>query len=128
MSTVTLTPATREDFAELAARSEHTPMIPPVRVVAIAGKVDGKVIAIGGIAFWPNGTKQAFADIGEEARKYPIALHKAALAVIELAKKHNCKQLRAVADEPKVVAEKWLMRLGFEPVWVGTDVNYVREL
>ncbi len=118
-----LVPASPADFAELAARSPNTPAAPPVRVIAIAGKVDGRVVAIGGVAIWPNGMKQAFADIGPEARNYPVTLHKAGLAVIELARKHKIRQLRAVADEPKEAATRWLLRLGFKPI-EGTDSNY----
>lgn len=122
-----LVPATPADFVDLATRSPHTPGAPPVRVIAIAGKVDGRVIAIGGIAIWPNGVKHAFADIGPEARKYPIAIHKAGLATIALAKKHGMRELRAVAAEPKDVALRWLLRLGFTPV-EGTDEEYVLKL
>lgn len=124
---VTLEPATAADFAELAQRSEFTPREPPFRVLALAGKADGRVIAIGGIAFRPNGVKQAFADIGPEARSYPVALHKAALATVELARRHNIRQLRAVADEPKDAAVRWLLRLGFKPV-EGAESNYVLNL
>lgn len=123
-----LAPATRQDFAELAARSADTPSAPPVRVMAIAGKVDGRVIAIGGVAFWPNGVRQAFADIGPEARQYPVTLHKAGLAVIDLARRYKVRQLRAVAAEPKEAAERWLLRLGFAPVEIGGETNYVLEL
>ena len=119
-----LVPATAADFAELAARSPDTPSAPPVRVIAIAGKVGDRVIAIGGVAIWPNGVKQAFADIGPEARKYPVTLHRAALVTIDLARKHNIRQLRAVAAEPKEAAVRWLVRLGFKHV-EGTEADYV---
>ena len=122
-----LVPATREDFAELAARSPNTPAVPPVRTIAIAGKVGDRVIAIGGVAIWPNGVKQAFADIGPEARSYPVTLHRAALQAIELARKHNIRQLRAVAHEPRDAAVRWLLRLGFKLV-EGTDDNYALQL
>lgn len=126
MACVTLAPATAADFADLAARSPNTPHVPRVQTIAIAGKVDGRVIAIGGVCFLPNGQRQAFADIGDEARKYPLALHKAALATIALAKKYRIKQLTAVAAEPLEAAERWLLRLGFqkEP---GSG-NYVRNI
>lgn len=122
-----IVPAKLTDFVEFAAQTPNTPSAPPVRVLAIAGKVDGRVIAIGGIAIRPNGVKQAFADIGPEARKYPITLHKAGLATIALAKKHGMRELRAVAAEPKEAAVRWLLRLGFTPV-EGTDDNYVLRI
>ena len=128
MSSVTLTPATAADFVELADRSFNTPAAPPTRVLALAGKIDGRVIAIGGISFWPNGVRGAFADVTPEARKHPIALHKAALATIELARKHKVKRLTAVADAPFDAAERWLLRLGFKEMMVGEVKQYVLDL
>ena len=121
-------PATERDFEDLSARSQHTPARPPLRVMAIAGRVDGRTIAIGGVMFHPNGVKHAFADIGDEARKYPIALHKAGLAIIELAKAQKVKQLVAVSDDLNEAAERWLLRLGFVPVRIGAEINYVLDL
>lgn len=126
MARVTLSPATSADFAELAARSPNTPPLPKVQTIAIAGKVDGRVIAIGGVCFLPNGQRHAFADIGDEARKFPIALHKAALATIALAKQYRVKRLTAVAAEPVEVAERWLLRLDFRKE-IGSG-NYVLDL
>ena len=125
---LTLHPATLADFAEFAARSDQTPPAPPTRIIAIAGKIDGCVVGIGGVAIWPNGARQAFADFGPEERDNPVTLHKAALKVLELARAHGIRQLRAVAAEPKVAAIRWLVRLGFEPVQIGEETNYVLNL
>ena len=127
MPKVTLTPATRADFAELAAVSENTPAVPPVRVLALAAKVDGRVIGIGGVAFFPTGQKVAFADITDEARKYPVSIHKAGLAAIDLARRHGIRQLVATGESHDA-SRRWLLRLGFLPVDVGAGVNYVRDL
>jgi hypothetical protein len=119
--------ATLADFAELAARSPHTPAQPPVRVMAIAGKVDGRVIAIGGIAFMPNGQRVAFTDITDEARKYPVTMHKAGLIMLALAKKHGIQRLVA-RGESHEASERWLLRLGFCKQIVGEATNYVIDL
>lgn len=124
---VILSLATREDFEELASRSKNTPAIPPVRVLALAAKVDGRVIGIGGIAFLRTGQKMAFADITDEARNYPVAIHKAGRAALDLAKRHGIKQLVAVGESHEA-SKRWLLRLGFEPVEVSGTVNYVIDL
>lgn len=125
---IVLSAASPEDFAEFAARSDLTPAKPPCRMIAVAGKMGGRVIGIGGVAMWPNGVAQAFADFGPEARECPLTLHKAGLAVVELARRHGLRQLRAVAAEPKIAAIRWLVRLGFEPVQIGDETNYVLNL
>lgn len=127
MPRVTLEPATREDFAELAAVSKKTPAAPPMRMLALAAKVDGRVIGIGGIAFNRYGQKVAFADITEEARKYPVSIHKAGLAAIALAKKQGLKQLVATGESHEA-SVRWLIRLGFRPVAVGNEVNFVLDI
>jgi hypothetical protein len=126
VSHVTLTPATAADFAELAARSPNTPPLPKVQTIAIAGKVDGRVIAIGGVCFLPNGQRQAFADVTDEAREHPIALHKAALATIALARKHKIWRLTATTSSGLDRDLRWLLRLGFRPE-DGTT-NFVLDL
>lgn len=126
MSRVTLEPATSADFADLAARSPNTPFLPKVQTIAIAGKVDGRVIAIGGVCFLPNGQRQAFADISDEARKYPIACHKAALATIALARQHKIWRLTATTSSGLERDLRWLLRLGFRPE-EGTT-NFVLDL
>lgn len=127
MPVVTITPATPEDFAELAARSDWTPAVPPVRSIALVGKVDGRAVAIGGVAFFKNGQNVAFCDITDEGRKYPLSIHRAGLAAIALAKEHGLKHLVATG-ESNVASQRWLVRLGFKPVLTGYGVNYVLEL
>lgn len=126
MARVTLSPATAADFAEFAARSPNTPPLPKVQTIAIAGKIDGRVIAIGGVCFLRNGQRQAFADIDDEARKYPIACHKAALATIALARKHKIWRLTATTSSGLERDLRWLLRLGFKPE-DGTP-NFVLDL
>ena len=126
MSRVVLAPATAADFADLAARSPNTPPLPKAQTIAIAGKIDGRVIAIGGVCFLPNGQRQIFADVTDEARAHPIALHKAALETIALAKKYRVKRVTAVAAEPLEAAERWLLRLGFRRE--AGSINYVLDI
>ena len=124
---VRLVPATAADFADLSARSPNTPSTPPVRMLALTAKVGDRVIGIGGVAFFKTGQKVAFADITDEARKYPITIHKAGLATLALAKKHGLKQLVATGESHDA-SLRWLLRLGFIPVETGAGTNYVLNL
>ena len=91
------------------------------RAIALTGRnADGKIVGIGGIAFPNIGIPFAFSDLTEEARQNPIALHKAALRLLELAKSKNIKQLAASADmAASPAAERWLQRLGFNKETIG---------
>lgn len=115
MSKVIVRPATAEDFANYTAAVFGEVKAVPLRARAFAGIVDGRVIGIGGIGFAPDGTRVAFADLTDEARKYPVALHKVALKTIELAKSLGIKQLLATTQTQQPRAEAWLLRLKFEP-------------
>lgn len=124
---VEIVPATPADFAALAERSESTPRAPPMRVVALAAKVEGRVVGIGGIAFYKNGQNVAFADITDEARKYGPAIHRAGRAAISLAKSRGIKRLVAIG-ESNPASSRWLIRLGFRPVDIDGVRNYVLDL
>jgi hypothetical protein len=112
-------PAVLGDFLKIYG----TP--PDYRVRAIAGEVGGEVIAVGGIAFLPNGSHVAFLRADDKARQFPMALHKAGLFIIKEARRLGIKRLVAYAEDGIEAAERWLKRLGFEPaeydgqeVWV----------
>jgi GNAT superfamily N-acetyltransferase len=84
----------------------------------MTGVVDGEVLAVGGIAYLPDGTHGAFLLADERARKYPVALHKAGLHVLQQARKFGIAKVVAMADPHIKPAKRWLKRLGFEPVTV----------
>lgn len=107
-----------EDFVEFDQPT-------PYRVLALTGRnEDGKIIGIGGIAFLPDGQRLAFADLTDEARAHPVALHKTALRILEVAKQRGMRRIIATADLcASPAAQRWLKRLGFvEHDYRGTPV------
>ena len=112
-----LRPATHADIVEACRYlyGEEKPI--PCRVFAYTGRVDGKVIAVGGIAFMPGGARIAFCDVSDEGRKYALSLHRGAKIVLEQARRLKIKNVVVVDhDANHAKTPKWLMRLGFEPI------------
>lgn len=122
MSRVAISPATADDFREIVGRE------PPVRVFALAGRLDGKLLGVGGIAFSPDGSRLAFCELTDEARKHPVSLHRAALMTMEMAKGMKIKRLIAEAQDNNGAAVRWLLRLGFAPATPGDDRVFVHAL
>jgi N-acetylglutamate synthase-like GNAT family acetyltransferase len=85
----------------------------PHRIHSITAEVDGKVIGIGGLAFQPDGHVVAFVQLGPEARRYPVALHRAALITMARARELGLTRVLAFADPAIEPSERWLTRLGF---------------
>lgn len=108
MADLILRPANGADIADLYGN-----LGPTVR--AIAGEVDGQVVGIGGLAF-VKGIVLAFADLDDEMRRRPIALHKAALGFLRQAKQAGHRHVFAECDRNIPRARPWLERLGFRPV------------
>ena len=117
MSRVVLRPATRADFDAMLAE----PL--PYRVRAIAGEVDGELLAIGGLAFQLDGTVTAFLQASEIARDYPVSLHRAALEILSEARRLRIPCVMAEAEAGVEPAQRWLTRLGFSPAHIdGQEV------
>jgi hypothetical protein len=100
----------------------------PFRIKGLTGKLGDEVLGVGGLAFLPDGTVAAFLIIKEEARKYPVALHKAALRTLAEARQMGIRKIVARAQKGLDAAAPWLARLGFKPFvmdnekfWVWTD-------
>ena len=106
----------------------------PYRIRAITALVDDRIIGVGGIAFPHNGPAIAFVQLvpssredaavcnGEhaatsipEARRYPVAFHRAGLMAMEMIRSSALRQVVATADADSDVAVRWLKRLGFQP-------------
>jgi hypothetical protein len=121
---VVIQPATRETcraaFEHLYGEAKDV----PCRILGFTGSVDGKVIGLGGIAFYANGARVAFCDISDEGRRFPLSLHRSARMLFGQAKKLGVK--RVVVLDSAEVHEKtpnWLRHLGFErmghaPGWI----------
>jgi hypothetical protein len=105
----------------------------PYRIRAITALIDGRVIGMGGIAFPPDGPAIAFVQLAPasqaetvgasepaaasmpEARRYPVAFHRAGLMAMEMIRRSRVAQVVATADASSDVAIRWLKRLGFQP-------------
>lgn len=124
---VEIVPATREDYEAAMLALHGAPSGAPTRVVGFAGKIGGRVIGVGGVAFYPN-VRIAFCDIGDEARKYKVSLHRAALMTIEKAKQMGVRRIVVTEDRMHEKTPHWLIRLGFEKMTVKGVSFYVRSL
>jgi hypothetical protein len=104
----------------------------PYRIRAITALIDDRVIGMGGIALPPDGPAIAFVQlvpplteetVGSEpaaaglpeARRYPVAFHRAGLMAMEMIRRCHVAQVVATADASNDVAVRWLKRLGFQP-------------
>jgi RimJ/RimL family protein N-acetyltransferase len=90
----------------------------PHRIKAYTGFIDDEVVCIGGLGFPPDSAPIAFADMKEAARQWPYAveLHRFARRVIKEAQESGVRRIIAKADPSIEAAERWLKRLGFEPL------------
>lgn len=118
---VTFRPTTTSDIPFLTDR----PL--PSRIQAITAEIEGRIIGLGGFAFQCDGTVIAFAEISPEARKYPMAIHRAGLMAMDLITKTRRSMVVAEAQPGNPAAERWLLRLGFEPTEIMGRKAYVWE-
>jgi|SRR5215472_1116305 len=129
MPKVTLRPTIAADLPHVTGE----PL--PYRIRAITALIDDRVIGLGGIAFPPQGPAIAFVQFTPsspnadstvchndptaksipEARRYPVAFHRAGLMAMEMIRKSEVRQVVATADADSDVAVRWLKRLGFKP-------------
>jgi hypothetical protein len=127
MSKVTLRPAIPADLPHVIGE----PL--PYRIRAITALVDDRIIGMGGVAFPPQGPAIAFVQLvpsrrnvavspGDgatksipEAKRYPVAFHRAGLMAMEMIWASGVAQVVATADADSDVAVRWLKRLGFQP-------------
>jgi hypothetical protein len=103
---LTVRPATRSD---IEAFSDMTPK-PSIR--AIAGELDGRVVALGGLVL-AGGRWHAFVDLTEEAAPFKITIARAAIRFLAEARRDGIKFIYAEADTTKPTALAWLTSLGF---------------
>jgi len=107
---IIVTPTTPEDVHEFRQAT------PPYRIRAVTGRVDGKIVAIGGLAYLPEGGVMAFLEATDEARKHAVTLHKEAKRALLSAARAGHRSVMALCDPEVAAAPRWLERLGFEPV------------
>lgn len=97
----------------------------PHRIKALTAHVDDRVLGIGGIGYRPDGTVVAFVQMNEEARRYPLAIHRAGLAAMEMIRRSGEPVVVAEAQRGNPAAERWLLRLGFKPFEIGSETVFV---
>jgi hypothetical protein len=93
--------------------------LPPYRVQAFVGEVDGKIVGIAGLAFPPGcPLPVVWSDMTDEARAHKYALHKAALRFMRTM---PYRKVIAAASTEIDGSERWLRHLGFQPTGEVTD-------
>lgn len=76
--------------------------------------VNNRMVGCGGVA-WIDGRVFVFLDLKPSARRYKLALVKAAKEVVDEVRADGCRVMYAQRDPTEPTADKWLRRLGFEP-------------
>jgi hypothetical protein len=97
----------------------------PFRIRAITAHIGDRVLGIGGLGYFPNGIVGAFVAMNDEGRKYPVAIHRAGLAAMDMIRASGERRVVALADQFVPAAARWLERLGFEAVTVDGVTAYV---
>lgn len=79
-------------------------------------ELDGRIIAVGGLAYHRGRPWDLFSDVTPEAQKYPATMLKAARSVLA-----GIGQPAVAAADIKVPhSERVLLMLGFKPLGNGT--------
>lgn len=118
---VRIRPSIASDFTALIGGP------PACRCQCLTAEADGKVIGIGGFTFPPGGDVWASVFMIDEARKYRLAIHRAGLTAMALARKRGFRKVYATAQPDNPAAERWLERLGFKAAEVAGEKVFVWE-
>lgn len=107
----------------------------PHRIKAFTALAGDKVIGIGGIGFPPGGPVVAFVQQLPEAKRYPVAFHRAGLVAMRMIRESGLRRVVATTDADHEAGLRWLGRLGFTRaaiqdapgkvifVWEGADAG-----
>jgi hypothetical protein len=111
---VTLRPTVLQDFLDLQGA-------PPIALTRCVSAMRGdRLVGLGGLIFLPSGVVAASAVLTEEARtSCKVTLHRAGLQIMRMARSLGLRRVVAFPEQGNPVAERWLLRLGFEPVENG---------
>lgn len=116
---VTLRPTVAADLPHLIAQ----PL--PHRIQAITAVAGDQVVGIGGIGFRPDGTVIAFVAMSDEAKRYPVAIHRAGLMAMDMIRRARVPVVVAEAQPGNPAAARWLERLGFKACELAGERVYV---
>lgn len=104
---VILRPSLPSDFAAL-----NLPL-PVCRVRARTAVLADRILGIGGITFPKEGLPIAFVEQVPDAKRYPVAFHKAGLAAMAMVRELGLPRVAATTDVTNDAGRRWLERLGF---------------
>jgi len=107
MQSLIVRPATKafiERFSDMANK-------PTVR--ALAGEIDGRVVALGGCAL-AKGRWYGFIDLLDEARPHKMHIMRGAKRFLEAARHDGIRFIYAEVSQTEPKALAWLTSLGFE--------------
>ena len=85
----------------------------PYRIKALTAEIDGKILGVGGIAFPPGEPVWAFVQQAPEAKRFPVAFHRAGLMAMKMIRESGIREVVATCDADNPAAIRWLRRLGF---------------
>lgn len=91
-----------------------SPMHNKPSIRALCMELDGRVIALGGVA-WSRGRWIAFADLPDEARQFRMHILRTAVRFFDQARRDGIRYIYALADGEERRAVAWLTWLGFVP-------------
>lgn len=117
MADVTFRAATAEDCRTLGLQLD-------LRIRGVTAERDGAPIAVGGLAYLPDGTAVAFLEGAEHVPAAPIAFTKAVKRGLADARARGVRSITAAAQDDISAAPRWLERLGFVPLGFGDPPLY----
>jgi hypothetical protein len=107
VSSVTIRPTIASDLS--AVVDEELPF----RIRALTVLDGERVLGVGGLAFPPDGPVWAFVQQAPDAKRFPIAFHRAGLMAVKMIRDSGLSEIAATADADNQAALRWLKRLGF---------------
>lgn len=116
-SSIRLAAATAADFEAMFGTS------PPWRIRGVAAREGGRTVALGGLAYTPDGQAMAFYAGTEAVQRFPVAITRAVATGLKAARARGVRRIVADCDTSIEAAARWLARLGFREtevpnVWI----------
>lgn len=114
---IRLAPATVTDFEAVFGTA------PPWRIRGVTAHQDGRPVALGGLAYSPDGLAMAFYAGTEAVQRFPVAITRAVMTGLAAARARGVRRIVAECDTSIEAAARWLARLGFREtevpnVWI----------
>lgn len=89
-------------------------------MLAIVADLDGEIIGYGGLIY-RNGQVAAVMDMKPDAARLRVSIHRAGKMLLALARRRGIAEVVALRDPNYGTSDRWLSRLGFEPVADTSD-------